>query len=377
VDRIVDRIGVGLSLMIEPDFLAATLPLFERGDVDVLEWSIDLGWTAAGTPSWAQALLDAFSARDRLYAHGVDLSVLSAPWQPRHDEWLERAAREIEARRYRLVSEHFGFSTVPGVRRGAPLPVPYCDGAIEIGRTALARMRDVARIPVGLENLALAFDERDAWTQGRFLDELLSPVDGFLLLDAHNLHCQVENFGCDPIALLESYPLERVRLMHVSGGSFAHPRYGRIRQDTHDGAVPDGALALVEATIARAPNLEAVFFERLGGTVADEEDAQRMRADYETLRATVDRATRERERGRTGPAPPPRFDRARSRARMDARELAAYQSALHASLLDGEDAAERFPATEAKWHETTASYEPRMLRLASRIADRFTAFEEP
>jgi uncharacterized protein (UPF0276 family) len=362
----VNDIRVGLSLMIEPDFLAATLPLFERDRVDVVEWSVDIGWRA-GIPDWADDLLAQFSNRGRLYAHGVHLSPLSAPWQPRQNEWLERLAREVDARRYRLVSEHFGFSTVPGVRLGAPLPVPYCEGALAIGRASLARMHETARVPVGLENLALAFDARDAWTQGRFLEELLAPVDGFLLLDLHNLHCQAENFGCDAIALLETYPLASARIVHVSGGSFAHPRHGRIRQDTHDGPVPEGVLSLLEAAIARAPNLEAVVFERLGGTIANEDDARAMRDDYEKIRDVVARAPRTHEGGtRTSDA------RAHALGIEGEGALAAYESTLLETLLEGEDAAERFPARVTSWRDTTSSYEPRMLRLASRIAKRFT-----
>ena len=81
------------------------------------------------------------------------------------------------------------------------------------------------------------------------------------------------------------------RAIHVSGGSWAEPRHGRIRQDTHDDAVPDEVFALVAEAIARCPNVEAVVFERLGGTVRDEPDAARLRADYERLRRVVREAS--------------------------------------------------------------------------------------
>ena len=48
---------VGLSLMPEPDFAAAAHSLLEAGEVDVLEWSFDVGW-ATPPPDWATALID-------------------------------------------------------------------------------------------------------------------------------------------------------------------------------------------------------------------------------------------------------------------------------------------------------------------------------
>ena len=31
--------------MLEDEFLQASLPLFENGEVDVIEWSFDVGWS--------------------------------------------------------------------------------------------------------------------------------------------------------------------------------------------------------------------------------------------------------------------------------------------------------------------------------------------
>ena len=45
--------------------------------------------------------------------------------------------------------------------------------------------------------------------QGRFLEEMLEPVDGFLVLDMHNLYCQIHNFGVSADDLFDAYPLDR------------------------------------------------------------------------------------------------------------------------------------------------------------------------
>jgi uncharacterized protein (UPF0276 family) len=51
--------------------------------------------------------------------------------------------------------------------------------------------------PVGLENLALAMGPADAADQGPFLAAVLERLgdQGVLLLDLHNLHCQIVNFS--------------------------------------------------------------------------------------------------------------------------------------------------------------------------------------
>lgn len=279
---------VGLSLMLADDFRRATTPLFEAGVVDVLEWSFDTGWDVDVRAPWAAGLLDHFAAAGRLLGHGVTFSPLSASWQPRQTEWLARLERECGRRQYEHVSEHFGFVTVDGTTDGAPLPMPFSDAAVAVGHDRLQRLAAAARRPIGLENLAFAFSAEDVAAQGAFLEALLAPIDGFVVLDLHNLHCQAHNFDIDPGELLESYPLNRVRELHVSGGSWSAAADGsRVRRDTHDDAVPDEVLALVARALQRCPHVECVILERLGGTLAQPAAAQRLRDDYARLRTLV------------------------------------------------------------------------------------------
>ncbi len=365
-------IEAGLSLMVEPDFLGATLPLFEAGVVRCVEWSVDLGWSARGIPEWLHDLLAEYEAKDALYAHGVHFSPFSAEWQPEKDGWLANMARERKARTYRTLSEHVGFSTVPGVRIGAPFPFPFCDAARELGVARLRKLHEVSGVPVALENLPLSFCEADVWAQGPFLRAVLGDTDGLLHLDVHNLHCQLENFGCDPVALLETYPLERVRTMHVSGGSWADARnahHPRIRQDTHDEDVPEAVFQLLEQALRRAPNVEAVFLERLGGTTRSERDAEQLRVDYKRMAEVVagGRSTRTSTTTATTTSTPT------STSTFDLGALASFQRSLIDVLLDGEDAAEAFRVSSPpQWRAITRAYEPRMLRLAARIANSYT-----
>jgi uncharacterized protein (UPF0276 family) len=283
------RPHVGLSLMLEPAHRDAVLPLFEAGIVDAIEWSFDHAWAEGGEPEWASALCDHYAAHDRLWGHGVAASPGSAEPEPRQSLWLERFARDIERRSYRGVSEHFGFMVAGDRDGGAPLPVPAGPGAVAVLVRALERIAAVARVPVGLENLALALHERDALEQGPLLAEVLARVDGYLVLDLHNVWCQSVNYGLDVDALVATYPLERARCMHVSGGSWwTIPGTDvTLRRDTHDGDVPNEVLALVERLVPQCAALECIFLERLGDTIPDARAAERLRADFQRLQALV------------------------------------------------------------------------------------------
>lgn len=257
---------VGLAAMPDAAWREAVLPLFEGGEVDALEWSFDTG----EPPAWLDQLLDHYATQGRLYGHGVSYSLLSARFEPRQARWLEAARDETRRRWYVGFSEHFGFMSAPGFRRGPPLPVPWNATTVAVGRDRLQRLKAATGCDVGLENLAFAFGRRDLLDQGPFLGDLLDAVDGYLVLDLHNLWCQVQNFGLQAGALLARYPLDRVRVVHVSGGSWSMAGGRPWRRDTHDGAVPEEVLALLPTALGLCRRVEVVVLERLGPTATPE-----------------------------------------------------------------------------------------------------------
>ena len=267
--------------MSDAAFLQATLPLFAAGEVDALEWSVDVGWSMP-LPDWLTGLLTLYSSQGALYGHGVELSLLSGVQTPRQDRWLDQLREESSLRKYQHFSEHFGWSTAGDVIRAAPLPLPCSPQALAVGRGRLAQLAEILEVPVGLENLALALSSRDVLAQPDFLDALLEPVGGFILLDLHNLWCQAVNFGFDPINLLERYPAARIRALHIAGGHWAEAAGRRFRRDTHDGAVPAPVHELLDAALERLPGVEVVVLERIGHTLTDDgsfaEEYRRIRA---------------------------------------------------------------------------------------------------
>jgi uncharacterized protein (UPF0276 family) len=185
---------VGLSLMMESNFFQATQPLFESGEVEILEWSFDMSWEVKAKPTWVEKLLKFYSKRDRLIGHGVSYSLLSAQAGERQTRWLELLQQECLNYRYRHISEHFGWMAAGDFYQSAPFPLPLSSETLQLGRASLKRLSDTANVPIGLENLAFAFGLQDVLQQGEFIAQLLEPVNGFLVLDLHNLYCQLHNF---------------------------------------------------------------------------------------------------------------------------------------------------------------------------------------
>jgi len=283
---------VGLSLLPTEDFRDFAWNLVDRAMVDVIEWSFDIIWgDGEMTPSWCESILDDFSARGRLLGHGVTFSPFSGGFTERQRWWLDKLRAECDRRRYVQISEHFGFMEAGPFVESAPMPVPMTEGAVILGRRCLEALARSSGCPVGLENLALAFCLEDVRGQGKFLEEVLSRVDGFLVLDLHNLYCQSVNFDIPMSELLGSYPLGRVRELHISGGSLSARRSGAgpaIRRDTHDGPVPERVFEILPEALDRCPGVEYVILERLGGTIDELGGAEELIRDYERILEAVD-----------------------------------------------------------------------------------------
>lgn len=279
------KVLAGLSLMPTSDFATAAFPLFEAGIVEVVEWSFDMSWRTKRTPEWLTDLLDFYSGQDRLLGHGVSFSPLSADWSHLHEDYVQHLSEETRHRKYLRISEHFGYARGGRFSYNTVLPTPLSKTALKRGIENLGRLKEASRLQVGLENLAFAFGPLDVACQGRFLTQLLHETDGYLVLDLHNAWCQMCNFSLDFSHFSSTYPLQRVREIHVSGGSWstATATAQQLRRDTHDGPVPNGVFELLPQALQHCPNVEAVIFERLGNTMKDQNDYTGFQDDFRTL----------------------------------------------------------------------------------------------
>lgn len=277
---------LGLSLVLNKEFLSSTYPLFENGEVEILEWCFDTCWLIE-LPKWATDLLNSYSAENRLLGHGVSLSLFSGAWTNHHEQWLTLFEKECKRLKYRQISEHFGFTTDKSF---APLPVPITDDLLFLAKERLNRIYGLTNTHIGIENLAFSFSSQEVLSQGRFLRDLLKQSEGFLLLDLHNIYCQMANFNIDADQILNAYPLELARELHISGGSWSTSHFfdRRIRRDTHDNAVPQEVFDLLRIALRRCRNVECIILERMGDSLTKPEDAKQFCADFRAIRQIID-----------------------------------------------------------------------------------------
>lgn len=283
---------VGLSLMHEQEFLQAALPLFVNNEVEIVEWSFDTILNEKHKPKWLHDLLKEYSANKRLIGHGVRYSLFDAKWTQRQNAWLKQLETELKRYSYNHITEHFGFMSSKDFHKGAPLPVSLNKTVLRVGHDRIKRLQQTAgNLSIGIENLAFAFSIDDVKRHGEFLHELIKPINGFLILDLHNIYCQAENFKTDFMNIVRSYPLEKVQEIHISGGSWQYSVYSKsikkVRRDTHDDKVPSALFKVLPEVLKLCPNLKYIILERLGNSLKDEKNKIQFRKDFLKIRSIV------------------------------------------------------------------------------------------
>ena len=281
---------VGISLMPEAEFIEAALPLFKNAEVDVIEWSFDTLHPNAKEPEWLSLLLNDFSKNGRLIGHGVKYSLLKGKWDSQQEKWLKQLSKAVKKYNYNHITEHFGFMTSDNFHKGTALPVPFNKTTLAIGQDRLKRLQNISQLPIGIENLAFAFSPKQIKEQGKFLEKLIEPVNGFLILDLHNIFCQASNFKIEPLKLAKSYPLQKVKEIHISGGSWASVKTStdKVRRDTHDEAVPTEVFNLLKQVLPLCKNVEYIIFERLGNTIKPKKEKLQFVKDFRQIKKIVD-----------------------------------------------------------------------------------------
>lgn len=284
------EIYASIACNLDKDILAAALPLFNESRIEGLEWSFDALYQQPDIPEWFDELLQFYSSEERLIGHGVFFSIFSGKWTPNHQAWLDHLEHTASKYRFDHVTEHFGFMTGKDFHQGAPLNIPYTNSTLKIGRDRLKRIYNACKCPVGLENLAFSYSLEETKRHGQFLNELVEEINGFIILDLHNLYCQVHNFRLDFDDIIKLYPLDRVREIHISGGSWEASAIEpslKIRRDTHDDAVPEEVFQYLSQAIQRCPNLKFVVLEQLGTALHSETSRKRFGDDFLRMKALI------------------------------------------------------------------------------------------
>jgi len=229
--------------------------------IDVLEVVAE-DWLHATRRQMA-ALTDLARIRP-VFLHGVSLGLAGsepvAAWR------VDRIARLVERVQPEGWSEHLAFVRAGGLEIGHLAAPPRTEGTVCSALANLARAaRTVGTLPC-VENIATLIDppgstmDEPAW-----VESIVVAAETPLLLDLHNLYANALNFGYEPLALLRAMPLERVAMVHLSGGRWiARAGCAPRLLDDHLHGVPAAVFALLEALAAAVPQALTVILERDG-----------------------------------------------------------------------------------------------------------------
>lgn len=289
-------IHASIACNLDQSILESSLPLFQSESVEAIEWSFDTLYKVRNIPNWFVELVKAFGEEGRLIGHGVFFSLFSGKWSPEQDAWLDRLERMSQTFKFDHITEHFGFMTGEDFHKGAPISIPFNQKTLALGHDRLKRIYQACQCPVGLENLAFAYSMEEVKKHGAFLNELMEPVNGFIILDLHNLFCHLHNFEVDFKDIISLYPLQKVREIHISGGSWEDSGVvlgKKIRRDTHDDSVPEDVFELLEKAIPLCPNLKYVVLEQIGTGLKTVESQEKFRADFERMKRLVHSSSKE------------------------------------------------------------------------------------
>lgn len=201
--------------------------------------------------------------------HGVALGMASVT--PVTRRRIDRLAQVVDALEPAGWSEHLAFV------RGGPYEIGHLaapprnvmtvEGAVD----NIARVRAVIGADPVLENIATLVEPPDSpMSEPEWVTAVITGSRSPLLLDLHNLYANAVNSGHDPREYLLKFPLDRVRMVHLSGGHWIQleaPEYGlsaRRLLDDHVHDVPEAVFTLLAELGQRCPQALTVILERDG-----------------------------------------------------------------------------------------------------------------
>jgi len=138
-------------------------------------------------------------------------------------------------------------------------------------------------VPFLLENITYVFEWPDSeLSDAEFLNLICVETGAGLLLDLENLYLNARNHRFDPYEFLDALPSGVVKEVHLAGGVTVEKSYLQrpVLADSHSHPVPDGALDLLDHTLARQ-SPDAIVLERDDRLDAVDEimdDVRRIRA---------------------------------------------------------------------------------------------------
>lgn len=254
---------VGAGILVNPSLLPAIdqiLSLVEFAPVipDRLWNSTDRNGGYRYLPK-AWEMIKHIGERVQLPLHGIGLSIGSAgPVDPAYLDALFMTAAALKSP---WISDHLSFVNLHehgDLSPAAALPVPYDLESLDFLSCKVEAIVRSSPVPFLLENPAYYFEyPGQTYSEPHFLSELCNRTGAGILLDLHNLVCNIRNFKWDAQQYLDDLDWSRVLEIHVAGGSEMHGFW----TDSHTGQVDSAVWGLLPMVLERASLARCVTFE--------------------------------------------------------------------------------------------------------------------
>jgi uncharacterized protein (UPF0276 family) len=256
-----DLVGLGWRMELGPSILS------NLDQIDVVEVILDDYLRA---PASKLRSLKTLASQVKVIYHGVGLGLATSLQVDQRR--LEKLARVIDDLSPDVWSEHLAFVRAGNIEIGHLAAPPRTIYTIEGALENLERIKKTVGSSPVLENIATLIDPPGSkMSEPQWIQQILNQSDCNLLLDLHNLYSNALNFGFDPVAYLKSFPLDKVQLVHLSGGKWIQepPGYesrptGERMLDDHVHDVPDAVFELLGTLARTVPQPLTVIIERDG-----------------------------------------------------------------------------------------------------------------
>jgi uncharacterized protein (UPF0276 family) len=226
--------------------------------------------SAAGLIDWLEVITEDFLFTPRrreavvalreqfpLIPHGVELSIGSEA-EP-DPTYLDALAELVELVGAPWCSDHLCFTRAHGIALGALISLTRTPEVAEAVARRAQRVQQHVGVPFLLENVSSFIDVGGPLSEAQFVTHVMEHCDCGLLLDLTNVYNNARNLGLDPLAFIDSIPVERVVQVHVAGGTWA----GDILQDDHSANVFGEVWDLLAYALPKA-SIRGVLIERDG-----------------------------------------------------------------------------------------------------------------
>ena len=231
--------GAGLGLR---RALLGPLLSMDQGSVDFMEVAPE-NWIGVGGRFGKQ--FRTLAERYPIVLHGLSLDI-GGP-DPLDTELVKSVRTLMDEIHVPLYSEHLTYCAAEGHLYDL-LPIPFTDEAVHYVAGRVRQVQDIIGAPIALENASYYAQAHKDMSEAEFINAVLDESGCDLLLDVNNIYVNSINHNYDPIAFLESLPLEKARYIHVAGH---YDEAEDLKVDTHGADVIDPVWELLAQAYQR------------------------------------------------------------------------------------------------------------------------------